>query len=143
MPRLKLDIVSATGAVYSGEADLVVAPAADGEIAILPNHVSLITTLRPGELRVRTAQEETDIAVSGGFLEVVSNRVTVLADQAEQSSAIDVARAEEALNTARQRVAELPKDQDLEKALSDLRAAESRVTIARRAGDRRRPPQQR
>jgi F-type H+-transporting ATPase subunit epsilon len=122
---------------------MVVAPAADGEITILPSHVSLITTLRPGELRVRTGQDETDIAVSGGFLEVVSNRVTVLADQAEQSSAIDVAKAEEALGAARQRVAELPKDQDLEKALSDLRAAESRVTIARRAGDRRRPPQQR
>ncbi len=143
MAKLQLDIVSATGAVYSGQADEVIAPASEGEIAVLPSHAPLITTLRPGELRILNGQQETSLAISGGFLEIVNNKMTVLADQAEEASAIDLAKADEALRLARQRVAELPKDQDLDKALAELRSAHVRASIARRASDRRSPPRQR
>lgn len=143
MAKLQLDIVSATGAVYSGQADEVIAPASEGEIAVLPSHAPLITTLRPGELLIRNGKDETSLAISGGFLEVVNNKMTVLADQAEEASAIDLAKADEALRLAQQRVAELPKDQDLDKALSELRSAQVRAGLARRASDRRSPPRQR
>ena len=143
MAKLQLDIVSATGAVYSGEADEVVAPAAGGEIAVLPSHAPLITTLRAGELRIINGQDETSLAISGGFLEIVANKMTVLADHAEEASAIDLAKADEALRLAQQRVAELPKDQDLDKALADLNAARARVNVAMRLSDRRGPPRQR
>jgi F-type H+-transporting ATPase subunit epsilon len=138
-----LDVVSATGAVYSGQADEVIAPATEGEIAVLPSHAALITTLRPGELRIKAGPDETSLAVSGGFLEVISNRVTVLADQAEQAEAIDLAKAEEALRLAQQRVTELPKEQDLERALSELRSAQVRASLARRTRERHAPPRQR
>lgn len=143
MAKLQLDIVSATGAVYSGQADEVVAPASEGEIAVLPSHAPLITTLRAGELRIRNGQDETSLAVSGGFLEIFNNKMTVLADQAEEASAIDLAKADEALRLAQQRVAELPKDQDLDKALAELNSAKVRAGIARRLSDRRAPPRQR
>ena len=122
---------------------LVVAPATEGEVGILPSHAALITTLRPGELRIQNGASQSEIAVSGGFLEVINNRVTVLADHAEEASAIDLAKAEEALRLAQQRVAELPKDQDIERALADLRAAQVRATMARRVSERRGPPRPR
>lgn len=139
MPKLQLDIVSATGAVYSGEADVVVAPASDGEIAILPNHAALITTLKPGPLRMRLAGEEHDIALSGGFLEIFNNRVTVLADQADEASKIDFARAEEAVRLAQQRISETKDREALEQALLELSRAQVRLSVARRHRERHIP----
>jgi F-type H+-transporting ATPase subunit epsilon len=136
MAKLKLDVVSATGAVYSGDADMVVAPATEGEVAILPSHAALITTLSAGELRVRNGQEERLVAVSGGFLEVLANRVTVLADSAEDAAAIDIERAEAALKRAQESLAQQPKEQDLEQALAALSRAQVRIKLARRQRER-------
>ncbi len=136
MAKLKLDVVSATGAVYSGDADMVVAPASEGEVAILPSHAALITTLNAGELRVRNGQDERLVAVSGGFLEVLANRVTVLADTAEDAAAIDIERAEAALKRAQERLAQQPKEQDLEQALAALSRAQVRIRLARRQKER-------
>ncbi len=136
MAKLKLDIVSATGAVYSGDADLVIAPASEGEVAVLPSHAALISMLDPGEVRVRNGGVEIGIAISGGFLEVLSDKVTVLADSAEESSKIDIERAEAALKRAQERLAGQPKEQDLEEALASLSRAQTRIKLARRRQDR-------
>ncbi len=136
MPKLKLDIVSATGLVYSGEADIVVAPASEGEVGILPSHAPLMTTLSAGEVLVRNGAEEKYIAISGGFLEVFENKVTVLADSAEEASRIDIERAEAALKDAQKSLAQQPKDQDLEQALAALSRAQVRIKLARRHRDR-------
>ena len=92
MATMRLDIVTAEKLVYSDEVSSVVAPGAEGQLGILPNHAPLLTSLKPGELKVLKEGEETNIAVSGGFLEVLKNVVTILADTAERAEDIDVER---------------------------------------------------
>ena len=101
MPGIKLDIVTAERVVYSDEVDVVIAPGIEGQLGILPHHTPLMTTLQAGELVVRKGGEEHSMVVSGGFLEVRPDRVIVLADTAERSEEIDLARAEEAKQRAR------------------------------------------
>ena len=91
---VKLDIVTAEQLVYSDDVDIVVAPGIDGELAVLPHHAPLMTMLKPGELLVRKGGEEILMAITGGFLEVRPDRVTILADAAERAEDIDAARAE-------------------------------------------------
>jgi F-type H+-transporting ATPase subunit epsilon len=102
---IHVDIVSAEGEIFSGEASMVFAPAVMGEIGIAPRHAPLLTTLRPGEVRVQTpAGEEQFFYVSGGAIEIQPHLVTVLADTALRAKDLDEAaamqakqRAEEAL----------------------------------------------
>ncbi|MEX0763095.1 MAG: F0F1 ATP synthase subunit epsilon [Dehalococcoidia bacterium] len=137
MGRLQVDIVSAEGQVFSGEADLVVAPGEVGELAILPSHAPLITTLDAGEIRISEGSNEEYLAVFGGFLEVSDNKVTVLADAAEEASQIDIERAEAAMRQAQERIQSRGAEEDLERALTSLRRAQIRVNTARRQRDRR------
>ena len=93
MPKLSVEVVTAERSVVSDtDVDLVMAPAAEGEVGILPRHAPLLATLRPGMLRIRKAGEETEMAVSGGFLQVNRDRVLILADTAERAEEIDEAR---------------------------------------------------
>ena len=119
--------------VYSDEVDVIVAPGIDGEMAILPHHAPLMTTLQPGELRVRQGGEEFSLAVTGGFLEVRPDRVTVLADSAERAEEIDIARAEEAKRRAEERLSH-PGEMDAARAEAALR----RSLIRLRVGEKRR-----
>lgn len=101
---IHVDIVSAEGEIYSGAAEMVFVPAQEGELGIAPRHAALLTLLKAGEVRVKTADGEQSVFVGGGALEVQPNRVTVLADTAIRAKDIDEAaalaakqRAEEAL----------------------------------------------
>ena len=132
MPRLKLDIVTAERSVYSDEVDEVIAPGGLGQVTILPRHAPLLTTLVPGELRIRRGAEEIDLAVSGGFMEVLPDRVIVLADTAERAEEIDVARAEAAMQRARQLLAQRGPTVDLARAEAALRRSQVRLKVARR-----------
>jgi F-type H+-transporting ATPase subunit epsilon len=80
---MRVTVISPEAAVYDGEAEAVTAPAFDGEIGILPNHAALMTTLGRGTLIVRTGGTVRRFAVQGGFLQVVKNRVRVLAEHVE------------------------------------------------------------
>ncbi len=84
----------------------VVAPGVDGELGILPRHAPLITQLQPGTLRLRQDGDESYLAITGGFLEVMDNRVTVLADASERSEEINLERARQAREIAQQRLDE-------------------------------------
>ena len=144
MPDMTLEIVTAERVVYSEEIDFLVAPGSDGELGVLPRHAPLLTTLDPGEIRVTVGGEETYMFVSGGFLEVLGNRVTILANAAEQADEIDEERAEIALQRAQERIASAPADMDLERALASMRRSAARLGVARRrrrarSGDQ--PPQ--
>ena len=144
MPDMILEIVTAEQVVYSEDIDILVAPGSDGELGILPRHAPLLTTLDPGEIRVTRNGEETYMFVSGGFLEVLGNKVTILANAAEQADDIDVERAEVALQRAQERVASAPADMDLERALASMRRSAARLGVARRHRRPRRgdqPPQ--
>jgi F-type H+-transporting ATPase subunit epsilon len=136
MAKLQLAVVTADGESFSGEVDAVVAPGGLGEFTVLPSHARMISTLAPGVLRFDQAGESVFLALSGGFLEISDNRVTVLADAAEQDDAIDLERAEAALARARERIASSPTDIDLERAMTSLRRARVRVNLGRRRRER-------
>lgn len=132
MAKLKLDIVTAERSVFSEEVDMVIAPGSEGQLGILPHHAALLTTLQPGELRIKQEGEEITLAVSGGFLEVQANHVVVLADTAERAEEIDMARAEEARRRAEERLRARPADVDLARAEAALRRSLIRLRVARR-----------
>lgn len=140
MPKIRFDIVTAERMVYSDDVDVVIAPGVEGQLGILPNHASLLTMLQPGELVVRKEGVETEMFVSGGFLEVTQNRVTVLADVAERAEEIDIARAEEARRRAEEQIKERLPEMDLAVAEAALRRALARIKIAERRKKRPGPP---
>ncbi len=144
MAPMQLEIVTAERRVYSEEVDMLVAPGIDGQLGILPNHAPLLTALQPGEIRVDKDGEENYMAVSGGFLEVLSNRVTILADTAERAEEIDIERAEAAVRRAEERIEARVSDSDLQRALFSLRRSQARLLAARRRRrrDRGGAPQQ-
>ena len=134
---MRLEIVTAERILFEGDVDIVVAPGGDGELGVLPHHAAVMTTLLPGELRYRIGAEENHYVVHGGFMDVRGDHVVVLADAAEHVNEIDVARAEEAIARAQQRIASRGDDVDLERALTSLRRAQVRLRITRRRGRQR------
>jgi len=132
LPKIKFEIVTAERDVYTDDVDVVIAPGIEGQLGILPNHAPLLTMLQPGELVVRKGSEETAIFVSGGFLEVMQNRVTVLADVAERAEEIDIEKAEEAKRRAEERLRLRPTEMDLTAAEAALRRALIRIKVAER-----------
>jgi F-type H+-transporting ATPase subunit epsilon len=137
MATIKLDIVSAERLVFSEDVAEVVAPGVAGQLGILPHHAPLMTMLQPGELLVRKDGEEIVLAISGGFLEVRPDRVIVLADAAERAEEIDVARAEEAVRRAQERM-QHPAAADLPRAEAAIRRALARLQVAEKIQRKRR-----
>jgi len=137
MTTIRLDIVTAEGVVYSEEVDVVVAPGIEGQLGILPHHAPLMTTLQVGELRVRKGGEEFSLAISGGFLEVRPDRVIVLADAAERSEEIDIARAEEAKRRAQEQLSRQPPAVDAARAEAALRRSLARLKVAEKRRKRK------
>ena len=132
---MRLDVVTPESVIYSDEVDAVIAPGIEGQLGILPHHAPLITMLQTGELRVRKGEEETCIAIYGGFLEVRPDRVIILADAAERAEEIDVARAEEAKRRAEQQMAS--------RVLSEVDRAQAEAALRRslvqlKVGERKR-----
>jgi len=106
MATMHVDIVSAEGEIFSGEAVMVFAPASQGDVGIAPRHAPLLTNLRPGDLRVETPEgEEKFFYVTGGVLEVQPHMVTVLADSAMHGDDLDEEAARVAKETAEQELA--------------------------------------
>jgi len=140
---IKLDIVTAEQLVYSEEVDMVVVPGIDGEMAILPHHAPLMTMLQPGELLVRNQGTEISMAVTGGFLEVRPDRITVLADAAERAEDIDAARAEEAKQRAQQRLSGKLDEAGQGRAEAALQRSLIRLKVAEKRRRRRAGPSDR
>ncbi|MHB1401788.1 MAG: F0F1 ATP synthase subunit epsilon [Thiobacillus sp.] len=99
---LHVDIVSAEKLLYSGTAEVVIAPGMRGELGIYPRHTPLLTTLKPGSVRIKVPDqaEEELVYVSGGILEVQPNVVTILSDSAVRGADLDEAKALEAKRAA-------------------------------------------
>jgi F-type H+-transporting ATPase subunit epsilon len=131
---IRAEIVSQDRPVFSGDVDILVAPGVDGEMGILPHHSPLLTTLKPGVLRVRRQGVEEVFAISGGVMEVRPDIVTVLADAAERADEIDIARAEEARKRAEETLkAGLPQNSEAYLAAEmALRRSGLRLQVARR-----------
>jgi len=136
---IKLDVVTAERLVYSDEVDIVVIPGLEGEMAVLPHHAPLMSMLQPGELRARKGNEEFSLVVTGGFVEVRPDRVTILADAAEHAQEIDIARAEAAKKRAEERLSKRPPEIDATRAEAALRRSLARLRVAEKIRRRQRP----
>ncbi len=124
---MNVDIVSAEGEIYSGEAERVYAPAEMGDIGIAPRHAPLLTRLRPGDLRVETPEgEEKFFYVTGGVIEVQPHLVTVLADSAMHGDQLDEEAARIAEEAARKQIEEAKDKKSLEHAQLQLAEAAAR-----------------
>jgi F-type H+-transporting ATPase subunit epsilon len=129
---LLCEIVTPERIVYHNEAQMVVAPALDGEIGILPLHAPLVTLLKPGEIRVKVDEDETDwIATSGGYLQVHEDKVIILADRATLANQIDVERARQARADIEARIRELPVRD--ESALDELKWYDAQIAVGTHA----------
>lgn len=127
MPTIHVDVVSATESLYSGEANCVFAPASTGELGIYPKHVALLSTLKPGEVRIETEKGMESIYVSGGIVEVQPDVVTIFSDTALRAGDLDETKALEAKQRAEEAMANADGDQDLSKTQAAL--AESMVQL--------------
>ena len=137
---MTLEIITAERQVFSDEVDMVIAPGFDGQLGILPRHAPLMTMLTPGELMVRkSGEDDMHVAVSGGFMDVLGNRVSILADACERSDEIDEERAEQAIQRAQERLANRGSELELERALTSLKRAQVRVNLVRRRRPRNAP----
>ena len=133
MSAIKLEIVSAETAIFSGEATMVVAPGKDGDLGIAPKHTPLLTTLRPGEIEVHKEGEDKEyIYVTGGILAVQPHMVTILADSATHSDELDEEAAIEAKNQAEHALKGADKKEDLEQAQAQLVEAAARYSAVKK-----------
>jgi len=132
MPGMLLEIITAESKIFGEDVDMVVAPGIDGQLGILPHHAPLMTMLQPGEILIRKDGADTFLVVTGGFMEVIGNKVTILADACERSEEIDESRAQQAVERAQERVAHQETDLELERALGAMRRAQVRLNVVRR-----------
>ena len=127
---IHVNIVSAEGEIFTGDADMVFAPAKAGEIGIAPRHAALLTTLKPGSVRVQTGETEKLFYVTGGILEVQPYLITVLADSALLGDQLDEAEALAARERAREMLEGKHGAIDLARAQAELVEAEARYRAA-------------
>lgn len=127
---LSLEVVTPQkSALNIAEIESLVVPASEGYLGILPDHAPIITGLRPGTLKYRMEGKDNFLAISGGFMEVSQNRITILADTAERPEEIDKARALAAKERAEKRLKERTPGLDLVRAEMALKRALSRLDV--------------
>jgi len=133
---LQVEIISAEGHLYSGQASMVVAPAVEGEIGIAPQHAPLLTVMEPGELRVtevgKAKGEEKIFFVGGGVLEVQPHAVTVLADNADRAGDLDEQAVRKAMEDAEAKLANQNSDMEVAKAKAELMEAAARLRLVQK-----------
>ncbi|GGJ74314.1 F-type H+-transporting ATPase subunit epsilon [Anoxybacillus voinovskiensis] len=130
MKTIKVSVVTPDGPVYEADVEMVSTKAKSGELGILPGHIPLVAPLEIGAVRLKKDGKTEFIAVSGGFLEVRPDKVTVLAQAAERAEDIDVARAKAAKERAERRLQAKQDDIDFKRAELALRRAMNRLDIA-------------
>ncbi len=133
MATIQVDIVSAEGEIHSGDAAMVFAPAAMGEVGIAPRHAPMLTTLRPGEVRVQDADGNEEVFyITGGLLEIQPKRVTVLADTALRGDQLDEAAALAAAQEAEKALEGASEETDVTRAQAELAEARARYRAAQK-----------
>ena len=139
MSEISVDIVSAEGHIFSGSAQMVFAPAIEGDLGIAPRHAPLLTRMRPGEVRIRdTRGEDAWYYVSGGILEVQPAKVTVLADTALRAKDLDEAAARQAKERAEERLAQQESNVDLSRVQAELAEAAAKLQMLEKLRRQRR-----
>ena len=138
MSTINVDIVSAEGEIYSGEAGMVFAPARMGEVGIAPRHAPMLTALKPGEVRVQDVDgKEQSFYITGGMLEVQPTQVTVLADTALRGDQLDEAAALAAQRHAEEALKGASKGTDVARAQAEVEEARARYRAAQKLKGKR------
>jgi F-type H+-transporting ATPase subunit epsilon len=129
---LRLEIVTPEKTAYSEDVEMVTLPGAEGELGVYPNHVPLLTTLNPGELRVLKDGTQTFLAIGEGFVEVTASTVSVLTDMAIDVTSIDESAAEEAVARARAAMKEDLGNEEVAAVQASLSKALAQLHVKRR-----------
>ncbi|HET6311771.1 MAG TPA: ATP synthase F1 subunit epsilon [Candidatus Nitrosotalea sp.] len=131
--KYPLRVVSVERSLFEGDVEFIIANGADGELGVLARHAPLMTILKPGPLRIQETigGPEQLLFVGGGFLEVLPDRVTVLADVAEHADEISIEKAEEARRRAQERLAGTLTTAEETEFQNALAMAEARLRLAR------------
>lgn len=130
---MQLDIVTPQRIVFSEQVEMVALPGTEGELGVLPGHATLFSTLEIGEVLVRAENQEYSFAISGGVVQVNSEKIVVLADAAELAIDIEIERAESAKAKAEQQIQGLSKDDpQYAEAEAVLKRATNRVNVAKK-----------
>lgn len=130
---MHLEIITPEKKVLEEEIDELIAPTTSGEIAILPNHVDLLTQIAPGEITIKIKGKEQHLAITGGFLHIVNGSITVLSDYAIKAEHIDAKKALEAQKRAEEllkKKADGLSDLEIATAQSELRRAIAQLHVA-------------
>lgn len=132
--KYELRVVSVERSLFEGEVEFIIANGADGELGVLARHAPLMTILKPGPLRIQPTyggEGEVVLFVGGGFMEVLPDRVTVLADVAEHADEISIEKAEAARRRAQERLAGTLTTAEEIEFQTELATAEARLRLAR------------
>ncbi|MCT6923418.1 MULTISPECIES: F0F1 ATP synthase subunit epsilon [Bacillales] len=130
MKTVTVSIVTPDGPVYDSEVTMVVAKTVSGEMGVLPGHIPMVAPLTIGAVKLKKEDGSTDyVAVSGGFIEIRPEKVSILAPSAEDAASIDVARAKEALKRAEGRLEGKKDDIDFKRAELALKRALNRINV--------------
>ena len=138
MAMIQVDIVSAEGEIHTGEAAMVFAPASMGEVGIAPRHAPMLTTLKPGEVRVQDADgNEVAFYITGGMLEIQPSKVMILADTALRGDQLDEAAALAAQKEAERALEGASRETDVARAQAELEEARARYRAAQKLKGKR------
>lgn len=132
MGSLFFEVVTPEKVLVSQEVDAVVAPGSEGEFGVLPGHIHFLTGIVPGEVRYNMGATKESIAVSSGFAEVSNDKVSILVDAAEKAGDVDIKRAQQAMERARERLSKERKTEeiDFQRAEAALKRAIARIKVA-------------
>jgi F-type H+-transporting ATPase subunit epsilon len=130
--KLFLEIITPTKVVLSEEVDEITIPTVNGEISILPNHIDLLTKIKPGEMIIHRNGKIELFAITGGFLEISNNKVSILADHAIRADDIEIAKAEQAKERAEKAMKEKGSERDFVIADAELRKSLLELKVARK-----------
>ncbi|WP_019243196.1 MULTISPECIES: F0F1 ATP synthase subunit epsilon [Bacillus] len=129
MKTVEVNIVTPDGPVYNNEVVMVSTKAQSGELGILPGHIPMVAPLEIGAVRLNEGSKKEYVAISGGFLEVRPDKVTILAQTAEIAKTIDIARAKAAKQRAEARLQDKKENVDYQRAELALKRAINRISI--------------
>ena len=130
--KLVLEIITPTTVLLKEEVDEITLPTVNGEISILPNHVDLLTKINPGEMTIKRNNKTELFAITGGFLEVTSNQVNILADHAVRAADIESAKVEEARQRAEKAMKDKVSQREYEELQDEIRRTVLELKVARR-----------
>lgn len=131
--KLRLEIITPEGVVFSEAVDMVTLPGIEGEMGIFPQHVPLMTQVAPGEVIVRKGDEECSLAVGEGFVEITADRVAIMTDMAFNAADLDAAQMEEACKRATARLKERVSDEEAAAANAAMVKSIAQIQVKRRS----------